>query len=34
MQLTDTAWRTPKHSGSNGGNCVEVSVIVLERPWT
>jgi len=28
VELTDAAWRTSTYSGSNGGNCVEVTVIV------
>jgi hypothetical protein len=28
MDLTDANWRTSTHSGSNGGDCVEVTVIV------
>jgi hypothetical protein len=28
MDLTDAIWRTSTHSGSNGGDCVEVTVIV------
>jgi hypothetical protein len=27
MDLKDAMWRTSKHSGGNGGNCVEVSVV-------
>jgi len=34
MQLTDTAWRTSTYSGSNGGECVEVTVIFWEQPWS
>jgi hypothetical protein len=33
MDLTDAIWHTSKHSGGNGGNCVEVTVIVSEQPW-
>jgi hypothetical protein len=34
MDLTDATWRKSKRSGSNGGDCVEVTVIVSEQPWT
>ena len=29
MDLTDAIWHTSKHSGGNGGNCVEVATL----PW-
>lgn len=28
MDLTDADWRKSRHSGSNGGNCVEVAANV------
>jgi Domain of unknown function (DUF397) len=27
MDLKDATWRTSKRSGSNGGNCVEITVV-------
>jgi hypothetical protein len=32
MDLKDAIWHRSKRSGGNGGNCVEVTVIVSERP--
>lgn len=33
MDLKDASWRKSTRSGSNGGDCVEITVIVSERPW-
>jgi hypothetical protein len=33
MELKGATWRTSKRSGSNGGNCVEVTIVVSEQPW-
>lgn len=32
MDLKDASWRKSTRSGSNGGDCVEITVIV-SRPW-
>jgi hypothetical protein len=31
MDLKGATWRTSTHSGSNGGECVEVTVVEPER---
>jgi hypothetical protein len=33
VDLTDASWRTSKRSTENGGDCVEVTVIVSGQPW-
>jgi hypothetical protein len=31
MDLTNVAWRKSSHSGSNGGDCVEVAAFLGEK---
>jgi len=33
MDLTDATWHKSTRSGSNGGECVEITVVEAERPW-
>jgi len=33
VDLTATIWRKSTRSGSNGGECVEITVVEAERPW-
>ena len=33
MALSNVDWRKSKRSTENGGDCVEITVVVSERPW-
>jgi Domain of unknown function (DUF397) len=34
MGLKDATWRKSTRSGSNGGECVEITVVESDRQWT